>query len=112
MSELSTETRTGLVTELARYVNGKAGDAYLTQCVTEAVELVGTLVARSTVPDAVLNRARIEVAAELFHRKQARSGVAQFDGGPESGPEIVRIGNDPLRAVRPMLRPYLKGGFA
>lgn len=114
MDELTAAQREALVKDLAAYVNVRSPDEFLTGCAHEAVELVDTLTgtAATSVPASVLHRARIEVAAELFHRKQARSGVTTFDGGPESGPEIVRVGNDPLRAVRPILRPYLLGGFS
>lgn len=101
-----------LLEKAAAYVKTRAEDAYLIECVTSAQSLIATHVGTAAVPESVLERAVVEVAAELYWRQQARNGVTQFDGGPEAGPELVRIGNDPLRAIRPLLRPYLAGGFA
>lgn len=101
-----------LLTKAAAYVKTQASNAYLVECVTSAQSLVDTHVGTATVPASVRARAVVEVAAELYWRMQARNGVTEFGGGAEAGPELVRIGNDPLRAIRPLLRPYLAGGFA
>jgi hypothetical protein len=42
-------------------------------------------------------------ASELFHRRSAPNGVAQFasfDGSP------IRVAKDPMNAVYPLLMPY------
>ena len=57
----------------------------------------------------VQERAVLEVGSELFHRRNAPNGVAQFaalDGAP------IRVARDPMVAARPLLSPYLGGGFA
>lgn len=63
----------------------------------------------SSVPNEVLERAYIEVGADLFYRKQAPQGISQFTSVDGSA---IRLRRDPLDAVRPMLAPYLPGGFA
>ncbi|EQM78207.1 hypothetical protein L687_16910 [Microbacterium maritypicum MF109] len=63
----------------------------------------------SPVPVEVLERAYIEVGADLFYRKSAPQGVSQFTAVDGSA---IRLRRDPLDAVRPMLAPYLPGGFA
>ncbi|WP_303349515.1 hypothetical protein [Kocuria sp.] len=84
----------------------------MADCTAEAMDLVARHIQGRPVPDPIVTRAVVETAADLFWRKQARAGVVDFGAGSESGPELVHVANDPLRAVRPMLAPYLPGGFA
>jgi hypothetical protein len=59
------------------------------------------------VPDDVCWQACAIVASELFHRRSAPNGIAQFasmDGQP------VRMGKDPLTAVYPLLLPFIGWG--
>lgn len=99
--------------ELAAYVGGTVDD-YVSSCLDAAVAMVaGSLVDGKgntvTVPDAILDRAVLEVGSELYHRRNAPNGVAQFatmDAPP------IRIARDPMVAARPILAPYLAGGFA
>lgn len=101
-----------LTAKVASYVNSAPANPFVVSVTSEAVALVDQHIGRTaSVPGPVRTRAVVEVAAELFWRQQARNGLATFDGG-EAGPEVVHIGTDPLRAVRPILRPYLPGGFA
>jgi hypothetical protein len=55
------------------------------------------------VPTQVHTQAVLICASELFHRRSAPNGVAQFasfDGSP------VRVAKDPMNAVYPLLLPY------
>lgn len=63
----------------------------------------------SSVPAAVLDRAYLEAGSELYHRRQAPNGIAQF-ATPDGNP--VRVARDPLVGVYPLITPYLGGGFA
>lgn len=98
------------VDTLAAYVGAPVSDL-VTSAWQTALELVdahcGT--SRSKVPTHVLQRAYLEVGAELFHRKATKNGVAQF-ALPDAEP--IRIARDPMVAAYPLLRPYLPGGFA
>jgi hypothetical protein len=58
----------------------------------------------------ILNRAKIECGSELYHRRSAPNGVAQFatlDGG-----SAVRVARDPMIAAYPILVPYVGQGLA
>ncbi len=106
-------------TDLADYVGAPdADDQYVDDCLATAGKMVADHVARSPlvaddgstveVPDEITDRAVLEVGSELYHRRNAPQGVAQFaalDGAP------VRIARDPMVAARPILAPYLGGGF-
>jgi hypothetical protein len=61
---------------------------------------IGTI---TTVPAVLKDQATLIASSELFHRRSAPNGVAQFasfDGAP------VRVAKDPMNAVYPLLLPY------
>lgn len=97
--------------DLQAYVNASspADVAYTTTVVLEAAELVKTFVGDATVPDAVLDRAVLEVGSELYHRRQAPNGIAA-GAGLDVAP--IRVARDPMVGAYPLLRPYVGGGFA
>lgn len=105
-------TASDLVARVAEFVTAPPTNAYVIKCTEEAHALVSRHVGTSPVPAEVQDRAVIEVAGELFWRKQARGGALQFDGGADAGVELVRLANDPLRTARPLLAPFLGGGIA
>ena len=100
-------------TDLAAFVAAPSTDPYLQACCDEASELVSTYAGPSaaSVPIAVYRRATLEVAADLYHRRSARNGVAGFDDN-DLTPAPVRINRDPLVPARPILRPWLGVGIA
>lgn len=96
---------------LRLYVNASSNDnAYVTSCLSEATALVDGYIGTAEVPAAILGRAYLEAGSELFHRRQAPNGIAQFataDGAP-----TVRVARDPLVGVYPLVARYVGGGFA
>jgi hypothetical protein len=57
-----------------------------------------------TVPEDVLKQSILICSSELFHRRSAPNGVAQFasfDGSP------IRVAKDPMNAVYPLLQRYV-----
>jgi len=78
------------------------------ECLTSGLALVTRYIgAVTTVPAEVKDQAVYIASSELFHRRSAPNGVAQFatmDGSP------VRIARDPMGAVYPLLQPYV--GYA
>lgn len=78
------------------------------ECLTGGHALVTRYIGEvTTVPTAIHDQAVYIAASELFHRRSAPNGVAQFasmDGSP------VRIARDPMGAVYPLLMPYV--GYA
>ena len=102
-----------LVEELAEYVNTSAasdGD-YLQSCIDGAVELVTKSIGDVDVPDSIKRRATLECASELFHRRNAPSGVQQQFLGMENVGG-TRLARDPMTGARELLRPYLPLAFA
>ena len=97
--------------QLQSYVGAPdSDDTFVTACWDESVALVTKFVGTATVPATVLLRARIECGSELYHRRSAPNGIAQFatlDGG-----SAVRVARDPMIAAYPLLVPYVGQGIA
>nr|DAN36462.1 MAG TPA: tail connector protein [Bacteriophage sp.] len=74
-----------------------------------AVQMVRSYVGASELPDKIAHRAVLEVARELNTRMLSPGGV--FSAFADAG-SPVRLARDPLRAVYPMLAPYVRPGFA
>jgi hypothetical protein len=97
-------------TDLQEYVGAPDSDAaYVEQCWDEATSLVSVYVGDIEIPIAILDRATLEVGSELYHRRQAPNGIAQFssmDGTP------VRVARDPMLGAYPLLNRYIGLGAA
>lgn len=77
------------------------------ECLTAGHALVTKYIGANTVPVSLHDQAVIITSSELFHRRSAPNGVAQFaafDGAP------VRVAKDPMNAVYPLLQRYV--GYA
>ncbi|MBZ4485992.1 hypothetical protein LQ938_09555 [Microbacterium sp. cx-55] len=106
--ELTTEEGTDLLRE---YVGaGVSHNDLLTRCWETATGLVGVYVGTSVVPAPLLELATLQVAAELFQRQSAPNGIAQFQ--TPDGTTGIRVARDPMLSAYPILKPFLKLGFA
>jgi hypothetical protein len=78
------------------------------ECLTAGEALISNYVGTvTTVPVSVRDQAVLIASSELYHRRSAPNGVAQFasmDGTP------VRVAKDPLNAVYPLLLPFVGYG--
>lgn len=91
------------VEQLQNYVGTKETGAFIEGCLASANALVTNYVKTAAVPAIIRDQAVLTVASELFHRRSAPNGVAQFaslDGSP------VRVAKDPMNAVYPLLLPF------
>ena len=73
------------------------------ECLTSGTSLVSRYIGTSIVPGGIRDQAILIASSELFHRRSAPNGVAQFasmDGSP------IRVAKDPMNAVYPLLMPY------
>jgi hypothetical protein len=96
---------------------------FVGDCATQANALVAGLIGSQmsalvgsdtapaivTVNQTLIDRATLEVGAELFNRRDTKNGFAQFAG---TGDNAVRVRIDPLIPARAILAPILAGGFA
>ena len=98
-------------TDLKAYVNAPtADDDFVEQCWTEAIALVTKFVGTATVPATITDRARIEVGQELYNRRAAPNGIAQY--ATFDGATALRTARDPMVGAYPILQPYTGQGIA
>lgn len=97
-------------TDLQEYVGAPETDAaFIEQCWDEATALVTQFIGAETIPVAIIDRATLEVGSELYHRRQAPNGIAQFasmDGSP------IRVARDPMLGAYPLLQRYMVLGLS
>lgn len=95
----------GLEVEVVKaYVNAPETDNdYIATCLNEALGLVGKFVGNALVPEAILDRAVLETAAALYHRKNTQNGLVGYTG--EGQP--IYSAKDPMNTVYPLLRKYV-----
>lgn len=100
-----------LADRVASHVKAGTASEYVRSCAAEAQELVKVHIGSvNSVPQAVLERAIVETAAELFWRRNAQNGIATFSSGDTL--ETARIGSDPMRPARTILAPWLGAPLA
>lgn len=97
-------------TNLQEYVGAPDTDAaFVEECWDQATALVNAFIGTETIPVAIVDRAFLEVGSELYHRRQAPNGIAQFasiDGSP------IRVARNPMVGAYPLLQPYMLPGLA
>jgi len=89
------------------YVGTDETGDFINSCLTAGHSLVDDFQGDATVPSQVHIQAVLITASELFHRRSAPNGVAQFasfDGSP------IRVAKDPMNAVYPLLFRYVGYG--
>lgn len=95
---------------LQEYV-GSEGEysSLLTDCLAEAEALVNKYVGEAPVPEAILDRATLEVAADLFNRRNAPNGIVSQQYATVDGMAMgaVRIARDPMAAAYKLLQRWV-----
>jgi hypothetical protein len=95
------------VEQFRAYVGTKEVSSFVDSCLASAKQMVAKFVGAGRVPTDVLDSAVLSCGSELFHRRSAPNGVAQFaDLGT-----TVRIAKDPMNAAREMLLPFTGPGL-
>ena len=93
---------------LKAYVNSaSADDTFVEQCWDEATTLVNAYIRDRDVPNDVFDRARLEVGQELFNRRSAPNGIAQF--ATFDGTQTQLVARDPMVGAYPLLNPIING---
>ena len=97
-------------TDLKSYVGAPdTDDAFVETCFDDASSMVSVFIGNAYVPRNVIDRATLEVGSELYHRRSAPNGIAQFstfDGTP------IRVARDPMIGAYPLLTRYVGLGVA
>ena len=96
------------LSELQAYIGTDETGDFIESCLEAGNAQVGNYIGDiDTVPNEIHRQAIFICASELYHRRSAPNGIAQFasmDGSP------IRVGKDPMTAVYPLLLPYV--GYA
>lgn len=99
------------VGDLVALVNcGLDDDLVLQQCLAFGVAVVGkhtSRVAVGVIPQVILDEAILTAAADQFQRRKAPNGVLNVYDAGDGSPVPVRVGRDPLAAIRPLLAPWV-----
>ena len=96
------------VAELQAYIGTDETGSFIDSCLSAGTAQVGNYVGSVvTVPDEVHRQSILICASEMFHRRSAPNGIAQFASMDGSA---VRVAKDPMGAVYPLLNPYV--GYA
>ena len=94
--------------DLQAYIGTEETGDFINSCLTAGENLVDNYIGEiETVPEQIHDQAVLICASELFHRRSAPNGIAQFasmDGQP------MRMGKDPMSAVYPLLLPFVSWG--
>lgn len=94
--------------QLQAYIGTDESGDFITGCLNSGKSLIENYIGEvSTVPTHIEDQAVLICSSELFHRRSAPNGIAQFasmDGSP------VRVAKDPMGAVYPLLLPYVGYG--
>ena len=94
--------------ELQAYIGTEETGDFIQGCLDSGIALVAKYVGDvEDVPATINDQAVLICASELFHRRSAPQGIAQFasmDGSP------MRVAKDPMGAVYPLLLPWVNYG--
>jgi hypothetical protein len=94
--------------ELQAYIGTEETGDFIQGCLDSGIALVAKYVGDvEGVPATISDQAVLICASELFHRRSAPQGIAQFasmDGSP------MRVAKDPMGAVYPLLLPWVNYG--
>jgi hypothetical protein len=96
--------------QLLDYVGGTQSDLeFVGKCLVQAIMLVNAYCIRTPlIPQEILDNAYLQVGSELFHRRNAPSGIAQFSSLDGTSP--VRVAKDPMTSVYPLLNRWVVNG--
>ena len=96
------------LSDLQAYIGTDETGDFINSCLDSGEYLVDKYIGSvATVPEDIHDQAVLICASELFHRRSAPNGIAQFasmDGSP------VRVAKDPMGSVYPLLLPWVNYG--
>lgn len=94
--------------QLQAYIGTDETGSFIESCLAASNAHVGNYIgAVDTVPNDIHEQAILICASELYHRRSAPNGIAQFASTDGSA---IRVGKDPMAAVYPLLLPYVGFG--
>lgn len=95
------------VAQLQAYVGTNETGDFIEGCLSSADLMIKTYVGGRSVPPAILDQAVLTVGSELFHRRSAPNGIAQF---ADFGGQAMRVARDPMTSAYALLLPFVGYG--
>jgi hypothetical protein len=93
------------LSEFKDYVGTKDATDFPQSCLTAGHALVTNYIGTvTTVPTEIHDQAVLMVSSELYHRRNAPNGIAQF---ADFGGGAVRVGKDPMSPAYNLLLPFV-----
>jgi len=96
------------VAEFREYVGTSEVSSFVDDCLASGLALVENYIGTQTVPGVIKDQAVLLCCSELFHRRSAPNGIAQFASMDGTSP--MRVAKDPMTAVYSLLLPFVKMG--
>jgi hypothetical protein len=91
--------------DLQAYIGTEETGSFIQSCLDSGTAQVANYVGVITVvPDEIHRQGTLICSSELFHRRSAPNGIAQFASMDGSA---IRVAKDPMGAVYPLLLPYV-----
>lgn len=91
--------------DLQAYIGTEETGSFIQSCLDSGTAQVANYVGViTTVPDEIHRQGTLICSSELFHRRSAPNGIAQFASMDGSA---IRVAKDPMGAVYPLLLPYV-----
>ena len=81
---------------------------FVGECLIQAQTLVSAYVASTDVPEDIIDLSTQQVASELYNRRNAPSGIAQFSS--LDGQTPFRVAKDPMTSVYAILGKWVNVG--
>jgi len=97
-----------LLADFKAYIGTSETDDFIELALDAGHSMVDNYQGDAEVPNDVHRISIFVCASEIYHRRSAPNGIAQFasmDGSP------IRVGKDPMTAVYPLLLPYVGWAF-
>ena len=95
--------------DLLDFVGGQESDRdFAEKCLAQAMMLTNAYCLRAEVPEEILDNSYLQVGSELFHRRNAPSGIAQFSSLDGTSP--IRVAKDPMMSVYHLLDRWVQRG--
>ena len=96
------------VEEFREYVGTSEVSSFVDDCLASGLALVENYIGTQTVPAVIKDQSVLLCSSELFHRRSAPNGIAQFASMDGSSP--MRVAKDTMTAVYTLLLPFVKMG--
>jgi hypothetical protein len=96
------------VEQFREYVGTSEDSSFVDDCLASGVALVENYIGEQEAPAVIIDQAVLLCSSELFHRRSAPNGIAQFASMDGSSP--MRVAKDPMTAVYSLLLPFVKMG--